>query len=96
MRKYLRRLLSEFQGRKASESEFLRAAVLSISVSGFGKWGIFPSHLNAFEDILCMFEDWRQSTLNTEPSFQILNSCVGNREKRSGSSLFVEFEAKPS
>ena len=45
LRKYVRRLQAEFQGRKPSESEFLRAAVLPISVSGFGKCGIFLPNL---------------------------------------------------
>jgi hypothetical protein len=56
LRKHLRSLVAEFQERKPSESEFLRAAGLSISISGFGKCGISPSHLNAIEGILCLFE----------------------------------------
>jgi len=41
LRKYLKRLVAEFQKRKPSESKFLGAAVLSISVSGFGKREFF-------------------------------------------------------
>jgi hypothetical protein len=95
LRKYLKWLVVEFQERKPSETEFLRAALLSISISGFGKCGISFSHHNAFQGILCLFEDWRQKTLNTVPSNQRLKSHVSNPATCSDSSLFVEFEARP-